>query len=283
MEHQALGECPLPAISRVPSSAGGGVLCWTSSRTSRTIRSWRGLPAGWARDRQFASPRLRGRLFGRGRRRQVAHEFARVDRQIGLTPHADRQLANRPLVGQLDPVDRHGLGMSLGGCRRDDPDPDIAFDEAADGIKAAQLDPQLKAATELFGLFRQKPLQRARSVQTDEVGVERLENARRGGPPPWPSPARGGERGGGREARGWFRATTSTNRSTRNGKTSRPVTATVPATIPTSAVPSATAATISSLSLSSRSMLTCGWAARKALSGSGRNSVSALVFDIRRT
>src|SRR6266481_4138772 len=43
------------------------------------------------------------------------------------------------------------------------------------------------------------------------------------------------------------------------------------------------AATISSLSLSSKSMLTCGWAARKALSGSGRNSVSALVFDISRT
>ena len=49
--------------------------------------------------------------------------------------------------------------------------------------------------------------------------------------------------------------------------------------MPMSPTPSAIRPTISSLSRSSRSTLTCGCAARNELSASGRNSVSALVFD----
>ena len=108
------------------------------------------------------------------RLRQMPDEFARVDRQIGLTPHADRQLADRPLVDQFDRVDRHGLGKALGRRRRDDADADIAFDEAADGVEAAQLDAQFETAADPVGLLGQKALQGAGSIETDEIEIERL-------------------------------------------------------------------------------------------------------------
>ena len=84
----------------------------------------------------------------------MANEVARVDRQILLTAHADRQPAEGPLIGQLDPVDRHGLGVPLGGRRRNDTDPDIALDQPADRIEAAQLDAQFEPTADPFGLFR---------------------------------------------------------------------------------------------------------------------------------
>ena len=104
----------------------------------------------------------------------MTDELARVDRQIGFTAHAYRQLADRPLVGQLDPVDRHRLGMTFGGRRRHDADPDTALDEPADGVEAAQLNTQPETSTDLLRLFRQKALQGARPVETDKVEVERL-------------------------------------------------------------------------------------------------------------
>src|SRR6266852_5925305 len=82
-----------------------------------------------------------------------------------------------------------------------------------------------------------------------------------------------------RLASGWSRATTSTNRSRRNGNVSSVPASTVPATMPISPTPSAIRPTISSLSRSSKSTLTCGCAERNELSASGRNSVSALVFE----
>ncbi len=71
----------------------------------------------------------------------MANEVAGVDRQIGLPADADRQVTVRPVVGQLDPMDRHRLGMALGGGRRDNADPDIAFDQPAHRVEAAQLNP----------------------------------------------------------------------------------------------------------------------------------------------
>src|SRR5438094_5128790 len=47
-----------------------------------------------------AGPLCDARTVGSSRLRQMSDEFARVDRQIGLAPHADRQLADRPLVDQ---------------------------------------------------------------------------------------------------------------------------------------------------------------------------------------
>src|ERR1700756_2382447 len=102
----------------------------------------------------------------------MSDEFARVDRQIGLAPHADRQLANRPFVEQLDVVDRHGLCMALRGRRRYDADPDIAFDETANRVEAAQLYAQSKTPTNPFSLFRQKALQCACPVETDKIEIE---------------------------------------------------------------------------------------------------------------
>ena len=64
--------------------------------------------------------------------------------------------------------------MPLGGRRRDDADPDIALDQPADRVKAAQLDPQPEATTDLFGLLGEKTLQCTRSVETDEIKIERL-------------------------------------------------------------------------------------------------------------
>ena len=60
---------------------------------------------------------------------------------------------DRPAVGQLDPVDQHSPGLALRGGRRDDADPDIAFDETADGLEAAQLDAQFEATAQPLGLF----------------------------------------------------------------------------------------------------------------------------------
>ncbi len=104
----------------------------------------------------------------------MLHQLAGVDRQIGLPPHADRQFAKGPAIGQLDAADRHRFCVTLGCRRRDDADPDIAFDEPADRVEAAQLHAQLEAAADRFGLFRQKPLQGAGPVEADEIAVERL-------------------------------------------------------------------------------------------------------------
>ena len=104
----------------------------------------------------------------------MADQSLSVERQIILPSHADRQFAQRPFVGQLDAVDRHGFGVTFGCRRRDDADPDIALDQPANGVEAAQLHPQFEAAADPFGLLRQKALQGAGPVQTDEIAVEHL-------------------------------------------------------------------------------------------------------------
>src|ERR671924_590284 len=91
-------------------------------------------------------------------RREVADEVAGVDRQIGLATDADHEIAWRPFVLQLDPVERHRFCMALG-CRCwNDADPNIAFDQAAHRVEAAQLDAQFEAAADPLGLNRKKAL-----------------------------------------------------------------------------------------------------------------------------
>src|SRR5215469_1004635 len=99
-------------------------------------------------------------------------QFAGIDRQIGLAADTDNEVANRPVVRQLDFVDRHGLGVTLRGGRWDDADPDIAFDQAAHRVEAAQLDTQFEAAAGPFGLIGEKTLQRTRAVEADEIEIE---------------------------------------------------------------------------------------------------------------
>jgi hypothetical protein len=84
----------------------------------------------------------------------MANESLSVERQIILASHADRQFAQCPFVGQLDAVDRHGFCVPFG-CRcRHDADPDIALDQPANSVEAAQLYPQFEAAADPFGLLR---------------------------------------------------------------------------------------------------------------------------------
>ena len=104
----------------------------------------------------------------------MTNQSLRVERQIVLASHADRQFAQCPFVGQLDAVDRHGFGMTFGCRGRHDADPDIALDEPANCVEAAQLHPQFEAAANPFGLLGQKALQGAGPVQTDEIAVEHL-------------------------------------------------------------------------------------------------------------
>ena len=104
----------------------------------------------------------------------MTDEVAGVDREIGLSANADHQVAERPVVRELDPADRHRVGVALGGGRRDDADPDIAFDKPAYRIKAAQLNSQFEAAADPFGLVGKKTLQRARSVQPNKIEFEHV-------------------------------------------------------------------------------------------------------------
>src|SRR5215471_20343945 len=62
--------------------------------------------------------------------------------------------------------------MAFGGRRRDHADTDIAFDEPAERIEAAQLDPQFEAPADPLRFFAQEALQRARSVETNKIEVE---------------------------------------------------------------------------------------------------------------
>src|SRR3954452_17018846 len=102
----------------------------------------------------------------------MADEVSGVDWQIGFATDADRQIAEGPFVGQLDPVDGHTPQMTLGGGCRDDPDADIALDQSADRVKAAQLHPQFEAAAASFRLLGEKALQRACPVEADKIEIE---------------------------------------------------------------------------------------------------------------
>src|SRR6516165_4197261 len=101
---------------------------------------------------------LRSKIALAGRCGQMPDEVAGVDRQIGFAADADRQVADCPAVGQLDASERHRPGMTLGRRRRNDPDPDIAFDKPAHRVKAAQLNAQFEPAADPLSLFGKKAL-----------------------------------------------------------------------------------------------------------------------------
>ena len=158
------------------------------------------------------------------------------------------------------------LATAPRGGLRHDADADLAFDQPADRVEAAQLHAQPQRPADARRLVGQEALQRAGAVEPDEIVVEHLRRSRSSHA--WRAdgrarpPARSGRGGTDR-----FRARSAS---------------TVPATMPRSATPSAIRPTISSLSRSSRSTLTFGCAARNELSASGRNSVSALVLESTR-
>ncbi len=52
----------------------------------------------------------------------MLHQLACIDRQLGLAADADRQVAHRPIVFEIDAVDRLALRGARGGRRRHDAD-----------------------------------------------------------------------------------------------------------------------------------------------------------------
>src|SRR5512138_1053086 len=89
---------------------------------------------------------------------KVADEILRVHRKVVDLAHADRQIAYRPLVRELDAMKRHRLHVAGGVRLRHHADADVAFDEPADGIEATKLHAQLQSATDAIGLLREEPL-----------------------------------------------------------------------------------------------------------------------------
>jgi len=60
---------------------------------------------------------------------------------------------------------------------RHDADTDVAFDQAADRIEAAQLHAQTQRPADAICLVSEKPLDRAGTVEADHVVVEHLGKA----------------------------------------------------------------------------------------------------------
>src|SRR4029078_3727859 len=103
-----------------------------------------------------------------------AYQLLRVQWQVREAPHADGQIAQLPVVGEIDPSQRHRLHAAHGSGFRNDADADVAFDESADGVEAAQLHAQLEPPSGALRLLRQESLQRAGAIQADEVAIERV-------------------------------------------------------------------------------------------------------------
>src|SRR5262249_12887536 len=73
---------------------------------------------------------------------QMLHQLPRIRRQLGKIAHADREIARRPRIRQRHRRDRHGAADPLRRGLRHDADADLAFDQAAHGVEAAQLNAQ---------------------------------------------------------------------------------------------------------------------------------------------
>ena len=100
-----------------------------------------------------------------------------VRRQHLDVTHANCQLAKSPGVGEPHGADRHGPLGTMYGCFRNDADADVAFDQAADGIEAAQLHTQTQRSADPICLVSEKTLDRAGTVQADHVVIEHLGKA----------------------------------------------------------------------------------------------------------
>src|SRR6266850_3543285 len=73
---------------------------------------------------------------------QMLNQLARIGRQLAEAPDADGELAHRPSVRQLDDRDRHGALNAPRRAFRHNADADIALDQPAHRVEAAQLHAQ---------------------------------------------------------------------------------------------------------------------------------------------
>src|SRR5215510_9630960 len=110
-------------------------------------------------------------------RAQMVDELPCVRRQHLDVAHTDGEFSQSPGIGETYGADRHGsFGPSHRGFRND-ADPDIAFNQPADGIETAQLDTQAQRSANSIGLVCEKALDRAGAVEADHVVVEHLGKA----------------------------------------------------------------------------------------------------------
>src|SRR5262245_14479544 len=103
---------------------------------------------------------------------QLLDELAGLGRQLVDDANADREVAHRPRVGEIDRLDRHGLRRPAHRGLGHDADADVALDQPAHRIEAAQLDAQPQRAAGARRLVREEALQRAGAVEPDEVVIE---------------------------------------------------------------------------------------------------------------
>ena len=104
----------------------------------------------------------------------MTYELACVGRQRVEIAHADCQLAKRPRIGESYRTDRHRPLGTLHGRLGHDAYADIALDQSANRIEAAQLHAQTQRTTDTVCLVREKALDCASSVKSDHVVVEHL-------------------------------------------------------------------------------------------------------------
>ena len=101
-------------------------------------------------------------------------ELTGIGRQLVEATDADRKLAHCPRIGQHHRNNCHGPRDAPRGGLGHDADPDIALDQPAHRIEAAQLHAQSQRLTDTHGFIREETLQRAGAIQPDEVVVEHI-------------------------------------------------------------------------------------------------------------
>ena len=94
----------------------------------------------------------------------MINQLPRVRRQHLNITNANCQLAKRPGISEPHGADRHGALGPMHGRLRNDADTDVAFDQAADGVEAAQLHAQTQGPPDAIGLVSKKTLDRTGAV-----------------------------------------------------------------------------------------------------------------------
>ncbi len=107
----------------------------------------------------------------------MINQLPRVRWQYVDVTHANCQFAKSPGIGEPHGADRHRALGTMNGRFRNDADTDVAFDQAANGIEAAQLHTQAQRPSDAICLVREKTLDRAGAVEANHVVVEHLRKA----------------------------------------------------------------------------------------------------------
>src|SRR5580700_8163851 len=105
---------------------------------------------------------------------QMLDQLPRIERQFAHAANADGQIAHCPSIGQRHDRDRHGLRHAARGGFRHDADADLAFDQPAYGVEAAQLHAQPQRPADAHGFGGEKALDGAGAIEADEIVLEHV-------------------------------------------------------------------------------------------------------------